>query len=136
MSFNIPYSSTALLPELAASNFTNRSSSSATYDRVTSIDGSSGLVTALSLTGRFSVSYLSFVNVTNEAVTVKLTIDGSTVFNGSQTVSANVFAVIGGDASGALPTDSSYLVRTSLLLEISTATDTDVILNYTARPIL
>jgi hypothetical protein len=123
------------LPILAASNFTNRASSSVNYDQVTGIDGSSGLTTALSLTGKFAVSSLAFESMINELVTVKLTIDGVVIYNDSQTVTSTVFSVVGVRLSSSFPTEGSYLVNSSLLLEISTATDTSVILNYIARPI-
>lgn len=101
---------------------------------VTGIDGSAGLATALSLTGKWSIGMLRFNNLTAENVTIKLTVDGIVIWNDTQSIPSTNFQLLGG-----VSTSSSrefISCNSSFLLEIQTTTDNDCALNYIARPIL
>lgn len=96
--------------------------------QVTGLDPSVGLITALSLTGKYVISSMNFTLLTVENITIKLTIDGVVIYDDTfLSPSTNVRV---------LKDEDLYLVKSSLLLEIQTATDTSVALNYLARKIL
>lgn len=101
---------------------------------ITGIDGSSGLTTALSLTGKFAISFISLANFIAETSTVKLTIDGVVIWNDTYTTATGSSNFIGNAVTNFQ--ESPIQCDTSFLLEIATATDTDVELTYIARPIL
>lgn len=99
-----------------------------------SLNPSTGLITALSLTGKFAIDTLSFTTMIAETVTVKLTIDGVVIWNDTFTSGTSVQPLVQGNAaygpSPIITCDSSFL------LEMQTATDTAVTFTYRARPIL
>ena len=104
------------------------------YKQITGIDATSGLTTALSLTGKFAISHAFFFSFTAETVTLKLTIDGKVIMNDTYT-SGTSQLVIGNESTS----DRDHIISTcedTFLLEIQTATDTSIILNYVARPIV
>jgi len=104
------------------------------YKQITGIDASSGLTTALSLVGKFAISSAVFISMTAETVTLKLTIDDTIIMNDTYT-SGTSQLVIGNESVN----DRDHIVVTcqeTFLLEIQTATDTSIVLNYVARPIL
>jgi len=106
----------------------------ASYKRITGIDGSSALVTALSLSGKFYINFIRFSGLIAESMTFKLTIDGVIVWNNSFTVTATeVF--LGTLPNSTLSISETIQCDTSFLLEIQTTTDTDVTLDFLARPI-
>lgn len=115
----------------------DKSSSANTYKTITAIDGSLGLVTALSLTGKFSVAALGFENMVNENYTVKLTVDGVVIWNDTVSVTTGDLWLLGPASSAITNTghDGVYICNSSLLLEIQSTTDTSVDLNYITRPI-
>lgn len=126
---------TSVLPRLAPDlSFPSGSLSGAAFYRVI-LDPSGGLTTALSLTGKFSVSFLEFANLTAEAITIQLTIDGTVIWNDTFTTSSKVILLGAREGSGG-GTPQEIQCNSSLLLEIQTATDTSVVLSYLARPIL
>lgn len=100
---------------------------------VTGIDGSGGLATALSLTGKWAISYLRFINMGSEATTLKLTVDSVVIWNSSFT-SGGTLSVLGSTTAGI--SDIPISCDASFLLEIQVASDADIDLNYIARPIL
>jgi len=104
------------------------------YSQVFPIDASGGLTTALSLTGKFAVSHLDFRNMIAESNTYKLTIDGVVVMN--DTFSSSTSQSIVGSNNTTSYDPIVIVCESSLLLEIQTATDTSILLNYVARPIL
>lgn len=105
---------------------------------VVTIDPSAGLATALSLTGKWAVSYLVFSGLTAETVTVELTVDGVTVWNSTFTTSDTALSLLGytGSTTTGSINDAIITCDTSLVLRISTATDNSVNFIYLARPIL
>lgn len=113
------------------------------YKSVT-INASSGLTTALSLTGKFAISSMFFSFISQGAYVIKLTIDGVVIYNDNVDNYFDYINILGmyrhGGSSG-FEAASTYLptiCESSLLLEIdSSATgDTSFYLNYSARPIL
>ncbi|MBE16514.1 MAG: hypothetical protein Unbinned6354contig1000_1 [Prokaryotic dsDNA virus sp.] len=138
MAINIPYKGGSdVLPRLAPDLTWPSAPATAnvTYVQVLSINATGGLTTALSLTGKYAVSHLAFINMTAETVTVKMTVDDVVIWNDTFT-SGNAVELFGSrTVSGAGP-DEVMMCEKSLLLEVQTATDTDIRLNYVARPIL
>jgi hypothetical protein len=127
------------LPRLAPDlTFPSAKNSDLIAKEVTGINGSAGMVTALSLTGKFVISRLNFSSVLAETVTIKLTIDSVVIWDASFTASTTGIALIGGVATSVSnpPLDFPIQCNLSLLLEIQTTTDTNVTLSYIARPIL
>jgi len=108
---------------------------SVTYQVITGINGTGGLTTALSLTGKYAVMFLEFLSVVAENVTIKLTIDGVVIWNENFTSSSSI-ALFGNNSGANAGPNEILQCETSLLLEIQTTTDTSVQLNYLARPIL
>lgn len=98
---------------------------------VTGINGSAGLVTALSLTDKWMVSFLEFENMTSELVTFKLTVDSVIIWN-------STYSLVGTskDLLGVTNFSEPVKCNSTFLLEVQTATDTNITLNYRARPIL
>lgn len=95
--------------------------------------------TALSLTGKFSVSYLHFSALIAEAITYRLTIDGVIIWNdvgqsGTEEYLLGLADDIGTTTSKTAP--ETIICNTSFLLEVTTTTDTAITLHYKARPIL
>ena len=121
--------------------FDRQGGSNIIYSTAT-IDASGGLTTALSLTGKYMLNSVGFVNLTNETVTVKLTIDGVIIINNTFTVSGTSISVINTYNGVSATTTLSQMGFTpvgcdsSFLLEIQTATDTSILLQYNVRPIL
>ncbi len=107
------------------------------YRAISDINASSGLTTALSLTGNFAVSYLAFRWQTAESNRYKLTVDGVVIWDDTKVADVGVDVFLGGvSISGALyPSDITIECESSLLLEVHTATDTNIGLNYIARAI-
>lgn len=106
------------------------------YVRV-ALNPSVGLITALSLTGKYSIALLRFAQLTTEAVTVKLTIDGVVIWNDPASLpSGTVLRLLGMSTGSADEIPETITCNASLLLEIQTATDASVNLEYLARPIL
>lgn len=121
------------------------------YTQVAGIDGSSGLVTALSLTGKYAISLLLFSSMNAEAFTCKLTVDGEVIYNDTDTIytssASGLWCIFGrGGAVTAssnlnsypwnASTMSHFVCESSLLLEIQSTTDTSINLLYKAKPIL
>ena len=107
-----------------------------TYKRIAGIDATSGLTTALSLSGKFAISLLRFSSTSVELMTVKLTVDGVVIWNDSFTSSASSGPYLLGNVAAGQAVSETMQCNTSFLLEIQTATDTSINLYYMARPIL
>lgn len=108
-----------------------------TISQISGIDGSSGLVTALNLTGKHLISFIRYTAITNEIMTHKLTIDGVVIWNGSASSGGNSTTLLGNDPSNTSQTPPETIqCNSSFLLEVSTTTDNAISLNYLARPIL
>lgn len=108
--------------------------------RITGIDSSGGLTTALSLTGKYAISSIGFQGLTSETVTVEMTIDGVVIFNDTFT-SATSLSVLNSVSGTSIGTNNPATVgpvicESSLLLRIQTATASNLTLNYLVRPIL
>lgn len=133
---NIPYKTSGmqkLAPDLT--RLSQQAGANDPYITITGINASAGLTTALSLSGRFSLSWLEFTNMTAENNTYKLTIDDVVIFNDTFS-SPTSLMLIGATSASNQIVDGPYLVEKSLLLEVQTATDTSIDLNYLARPIV
>lgn len=102
--------------------------------RTLTFNPSGGLTTALSLTGKWAISFLELFNITNaETYTVKLTVDSVVVWN-------DTFASVGTSAflTGSSDNDYNDVVfecGSSMLLEVQSTVDTSVQLRYKVRPI-
>lgn len=98
-------------------------------------DPSGGLTTALSLTGKFAISWLELFGLTNsETYTVKLTVDGVVIWNDTFAHgSGNIYLL--GTASNANP-EIPISCNSTFLLEVQSAVDTSVSLRYKVRPIV
>ena len=107
-----------------------------TYKQIAGIDATSGLTTALSLSGKFAISLLRFTNTTAELMTVKLTVDGVVIWNDSFNGLSTAGQYLLGNMSAGAGVSETVQCNTSFLLEIQTATDTTINLEYMARPIL
>jgi len=114
----------------------NRFSQNNTYIRITGIDASAGLTTALSLTGKYAVSYLEFKSVSIENMTIKLTIDGVIIWNSTFLTDNQEQGLFGNNSSDGDGPDEILQCNDSFLLEVQMASDTSIDLNYLARPIL
>ena len=97
-------------------------------------DPSSGLTTALSLTGKFAIPFMRIENITSESFTIKLTINSVVIWNRSRVMTATDEYLTG--SSNAAWADIPFSCNTSLLFEVQTTSDSSVDLFYTARPIL
>lgn len=127
----------ALAPDLTWP--ASKAVSSVGYKRITGINATAGLTTALSLTGKFLINGLIFDSMTSETYTVKLTVDGVVIWNDSMTSIGSSTLVLYGSASSSFSNSTNelgFICNTSLLLEIQSTTDTSVNLEYIARPIL
>ncbi|MCP4089908.1 MAG: hypothetical protein GY746_08950 [Gammaproteobacteria bacterium] len=103
---------------------------------VAALDMSGSLQTALELTGSYAISFLNLRNLTAEVCTIKLTVDGVVIWNSTFTT-GTALPLLGstaGEANG--NNDMVMQCDTSFLLEIQTASDTSIDLDYIARPIL
>ena len=89
----------------------------------------------LSLTGKYAISLLQASNLVSEAMTWDLTIDGVKIWSavGNNGTTQFLLGAFTDDANGAPET---VLCDSSLLLEVTTTTDTSIDLTYKARPIL
>lgn len=125
------------LPKLAPDlTYPSTLQSGTGYVRVT-INAVGSLTTALSLSGKFVVERLEFDQLLSETVTIKLTIDGTVIWNDTYTSpAANTVYLLGLAGVAGITNPSSIRCDSSLLLELQTTTDTSVNLQYVARPIL
>lgn len=139
MADNIPFGGGGSSIPLLAPDLTypsDKAADSVTYKSISGIDGTSGLATALSLSGSFKINYLEFNSMTSEQVTIKMTIDGDIIFNDTFNMSSTSLLLFGG-GMGTLEAEQQEVFKcnSSLLLEIQTTTDNSVGLSYLARPI-
>ncbi|RKZ97224.1 MAG: hypothetical protein DRQ42_09815 [Gammaproteobacteria bacterium] len=109
---------------------------SAGVETAAALDMSGSLQTALELTGKYAISYLNLYNLTAEVCTIKLTVDGVVIWNATFTPGTTLplLGSIAGQANG--NNDMVMQCDSSFLLEIQTAADTSIDLDYIARPIL
>ena len=98
---------------------------------VSGIDAQGSLTTILSLSGKFSIPLLALSALTAETITIKLTVDSVVIWNDTFT-SSTTLTLLGklGDYREPIQCNSTFL------LELETATDTSIDLDYMARPIL
>ena len=109
------------------------------FTLISNIDATSGLTTVLNLSGKFIVDLMYFDAMTAENVTVKLTVDGTVIWNDTFAAISGQLLLLGSGSlstNDAVSTSSSIKCDSSLLLEFQTATDTAVSFGYLARPIL
>lgn len=107
------------------------------------VDASTGLTTALSLTGKYAISSIFLSSLVSGQYRIKLTIDDVVIYDDTSS-SGDYFAILGmyrHGASSILEYGSTYLpviCESSMLLEVdsSATSDTTVYVNYCARPIL
>ena len=120
-------SGNSLLPRLSPNlNHTaNKASASATNVNVAVAVSASTPSTVLTLTGKFQVNHLSLSSLIAEIIGYKLTIDGAIIWdaNGKSGITETLL-------------DWDIQINESLLLEVTTTSDTSVTLTYRAIPIL
>ena len=103
---------------------------------ITGINPSAALTTVLSITGEKGViNYSYFDNMTAENYTVKLTVDGSVIYNDVWAVANTAPTFNGAHTTSSFYTDPIYY-STSFLLEIQSTTDTSIDYTYTKRVLL
>lgn len=102
--------------------------------KTVSMTGTTSLVTALQLTGKWAIQQLSLASMVAGSLTVKLTIDGETIWNTTVPTTSNEVAMLGGAASS-FWVDEAYMCNSSLKLEVKHSVATTMSLNYLARPI-
>ena len=127
-----------LTPDLL---FFDRLGNSSAIVSSASIDASGGLTTALSLTGKYMINSVGLSGMTAETVTIKLTIDGVIIINNTftSTTSVSVVNTYNGTATTTSPSQIGFTpigCDSTFLLEVQTATDTNISLQYNVRPIL
>ena len=108
------------------------------YTTISGINGTTGgLVTVLSLSGKYAVSLIRLTSLVSESITLKLTVDGVVIWNNTFALGAINFLAVGdGDGANtyeaAVPTQSN----STFLLEITTITANSITCNYIAKPTL
>lgn len=112
----------------------DRQGAGSTLKVITGIDGSSGFTTALSLSGPHVICRLIFSSLTVETIGVRLTIDGTEIWDGSTFTAAETEHMYG-EPSNAQTGVESMTCKTSFLLELLTTTDNDATLTFLSRPI-
>lgn len=101
------------------------------------IDASGGLTTILSLTGKFQIQNLWMtLLVVDDINTVKLTVDGTVIWNVDPLVNSATESFIAMNATGEPHALESIICLTSFLFEMQMDSDTSITLNYVLRPIL
>ena len=108
------------------------------YYESNTFDPSGSLTEALGLAGKFNVYGLSLIGVpTAELCTVKLTIDGEVIWNAVDfTPTHGIIYLHGATTQGSQSSSfQPFICRTSLSLEVETAADNSVTLQYLVRPI-
>ena len=115
---------------------------SGNFINITGIDASAGLTTVLSLTGKYVISFLRFTGMISESNRVKLTIDDVVIWDdtyvmaaGGTTPGETLLGMLNNNTS-VDGISESFECNRSFLLELDTLTDTNVSLQYLARPIL
>ena len=106
------------------------------YREITAINAVGALTTALSLTGKYAIDLLHFDAITNETMTIKLTIDGIVIWDDTFTSGATKLRLFGSKNANGIEIPSSIQCKSSLLLEVQTLTDSDIDLFFVARPIV
>lgn len=113
----------------------NKASTASNAIRISSIDPSAGFATALDLEGKFYVTLLILGNLnTSGSTDIKLTIDGVLIWDSSitNTNTSISLTMLGSTTS----TQEAIYCESSLLLEVRKTDDSDIYLDYLARPIL
>ena len=124
------------LPELAVDlTWPDDSGTNGSLIAVTGVNVQGSLQTALTATGKFAFYYLRISGNTAEATTVKLTIDGVVIWNEVGFTPGTQIHLYNNDASGLVANEPNILVNETFLLEMQTATDTNITINYGLRPI-
>jgi hypothetical protein len=108
--------------------------SSSPYKRITLTLTPATYNTALSLTGKFAVGFISFIFLPEgEQTDIRLTVDGVVIWDGGALVNSTLQYNLLGNINNF----RQYITcNSSLLLEIQTATDTSCAIEHDARPIL
>ena len=105
-----------------------------TQHKTVSMTGTTSLVTALQLTGKWAIQKLSLAPIVEGSLTVKLTIDGETIWDTTVPTTNTDVAMLGGAASS-FWVNEAYMCNSSLKLEVKHSVATTMSLNYLARPI-
>ena len=103
---------------------------------LTGIDPSAGLTTVLSITGtKGYISLLYLSGCISENFTIKLTVDGTIIWNDVKNVTSAIAVLIGGINPSNFFYDSVSF-NDSFLLEVQSTTDTDIGCQYVLRKTL
>lgn len=124
------------LPRLAEDlTFTSDLLAGEGYKQITGIDGTLGYTAALSLTGKFSISFLMLTGFTSGTLDIRLTIDGEVIWDSNYLSATDVYLLGSISSTSQVASDSPIKCNSSFLLEISTSVDSTIGLNYLARPL-
>ena len=126
-----------MLPRLAPDLlYLSSKLSTTSTDKLVTLTGTTSLVTALQLTGKWSISYLNLSTFTNSGtVTVRLTIDDEVIWNTSVTGIVNQTVAMLGTGARESYISETYMCNSSLKLEVMHSTNTTMNLYYLSRPI-
>jgi len=109
---------------------------SGNFTRIENIDASASLTTVLSLTGKFALSYLLIGNQIAETNRYVLTVDGVVIWDASRTAPTTEDFFLGFKGGTSAAADIVIECNTSILLQVKTATDIIIYVEYLARPLL
>ena len=125
----------AVLPRMAPDLlYLSTKQSTGMQHKTVSMTGTTSLVTALQLTGKWAIQKLSLAPIVEGSLTVKLTIDGETIWDTTVPTTNTDVAMLGGAASS-FWVDEAYMCNSSLKLEVKHSVAATMSLNYLARPI-
>lgn len=127
----------AVLPRMAPDLlYLSSKPSTDTADNSVTLTSTTSLVTALQLTGKWSISRMHlWVQANSGTVTVRLTIDGDVIWDTSVTNISNQVIAMLGSTSSSWATET-YMCNSSLKLEVMhSIANTTMALRYLARPI-
>ena len=113
----------------------NKLNATSNYTRITGIDPSSGYTTALSLSGKFLVSFIRLSTLSSTGlIEIKLTVDGELKWDSSISSTSSSLSILG-DTSSGNPSEE-IRCKSSFILEVMKTDENDISLDYLARPIL
>jgi len=126
---------TSLAPDLTY--LSDKSSAITTHETFGAIAVTAGVKsTVISLSGKFVIPFMEAINLTAEAMTWKLTVDGEVKWDsvGQSGTSESLIGGFNNSGSNVQAISESIECQTSFLLEVTTTADTSVGLFILARP--
>lgn len=101
---------------------------------VLGINATASLTTILSLTGKYHIGYLSFMNIAVENITIKLTIDDVVIWNDTYANPGTSIYLLA-EITAAGIKSPGFVCKSSFLLELQTTADSSIDFYYLVRPI-